>query len=110
MVFDFIVLALNAYKLLLGSNNSMTTTMGSSRLGKLLFADGLMYFIIALVGFHSPYENDLTWQFARFLSNLLATVFMLLNFNAIMSIIFNVPAAVFSTVCLFSSFMAFLSR
>ena len=34
----------------------------------------------------------------RFFSNLLAVVFILLNLNAIMSVIFNVPAAIFSTV------------
>ncbi|KAF8918614.1 hypothetical protein CPB85DRAFT_995468 [Mucidula mucida] len=79
MVFDFIVLALNAYKLL-RSNRDTGSAMGSSRLGKLLFADGLVYFIIA------------------FLSNLLATVFMLLDLNAVMSIIFNVPAAIFNTI------------
>ena len=33
-----------------------------------------------------------------FFSNLLAVVFILLNLNAIMSVIFNVPAAIFSTV------------
>ena len=33
-----------------------------------------------------------------FVANLLATVFMLMNLNAIMSVIFNVPAAVASTV------------
>lgn len=35
---------------------------------------------------------------SRFLANLLATVFMLLDLNQIMSVIFNVPAAVGSTV------------
>ena len=35
---------------------------------------------------------------SSFLANLLATVFMVLNLNAIMSVIFNVPAAIFSTV------------
>lgn len=33
-----------------------------------------------------------------FLANLLATIFMLLNLNAVMSIIANVPAAIASTV------------
>lgn len=42
-----------------------------------------------------------TYFFDSFLANLLATVFMLLNLNQIMSVIFNVPAAVFSTVCSF---------
>lgn len=35
---------------------------------------------------------------ASFVANLLATVFMVMNLNAIMSVIFNVPAAVASTV------------
>jgi len=35
---------------------------------------------------------------SSFLSNFIATVFMVLNLNQIMSIIFNVPAAVISTV------------
>ena len=34
-----------------------------------------------------------------FFSNLLAVVFIMLNLNAVMSVIFNVPAAIFSTVC-----------
>lgn len=34
----------------------------------------------------------------RFIVNLLATIFMSLNLNQIMSVIFNVPAAIFSTV------------
>lgn len=34
----------------------------------------------------------------RFVANLTATVFMLLNLNSIMSVIFNVPAAIASTV------------
>ena len=42
-----------------------------------------------------------TYRIDSFLANLLATVFMLLNLNQIMSVIFNVPAAVFSTVCSF---------
>lgn len=37
-------------------------------------------------------------SFHSFVANLLATVFMLMNLNAIMSVIFNVPAAVASTV------------
>ncbi|KAI0323705.1 hypothetical protein GY45DRAFT_1231594, partial [Cubamyces sp. BRFM 1775] len=51
---------------------------GREQLMMLLFKDGLVYFIIA------------------FLSNLLVTVFIMLNLNAIMSVIFNVPAAIFS--------------
>ncbi|GLB42278.1 hypothetical protein LshimejAT787_1102930 [Lyophyllum shimeji] len=78
MVFDLIVLVLNAYKLL--SINSKSSGFSSSRIARLIFGDGLIFFIIA------------------FLANLLATVFMVLSLNAIMSVIFNVPAAVASTI------------
>ncbi|ESK88353.1 hypothetical protein Moror_14786 [Moniliophthora roreri MCA 2997] len=79
MCFDLIVFLLNAYKLSLrrGNNNAM----GESRLGKMIFGDGLIYFFIA------------------FLANLIATVFMLLKLNPIMSVIFNVPAVIASTIC-----------
>ncbi|KAJ6557935.1 hypothetical protein B0H19DRAFT_1291226 [Mycena capillaripes] len=73
MTFDFIVLCLTAYKLLFPAG-------GKSRLVSLIFNDGLIYFVIA------------------FLSNLLATIFMLLNLNPVMSIIANVPAAIASTI------------
>ncbi|KAK0192707.1 hypothetical protein F5146DRAFT_1191529 [Armillaria mellea] len=75
MVFDFVILTLNTYKLVGRRGPS-----GGSQLTRLLFHDGLVYFIIA------------------FLSNLIATVFMCLNLNAIMSVIFNVPAAIGSTI------------
>ncbi|KAL0069242.1 hypothetical protein AAF712_003605 [Marasmius tenuissimus] len=54
--------------------------MGRSRLVVLIFGDGLIYFIIA------------------FFANLLATIFMLLNLNPVMSIIANVPAAIATTI------------
>ncbi|KAF8652393.1 hypothetical protein AX16_004421 [Volvariella volvacea WC 439] len=73
MAFDFIVLSLTAYKLLF-------PTTGRSRLVNLIFSDGLIYFAIA------------------FLANMIATIFMLLNLNPVMSIIANVPAAVASTI------------
>ncbi|KAJ7185814.1 hypothetical protein C8R46DRAFT_1158425 [Mycena filopes] len=73
MVFDFTVLTLTAYKLVF-------PTGGKSRLVNLIFNDGLIFFIIA------------------FLSNLIATIFMLLNLNAVMSIIANVPASIASTI------------
>ncbi|KAH8829306.1 hypothetical protein DL96DRAFT_1597609 [Flagelloscypha sp. PMI_526] len=73
MVFDFVVLCLTAYKLFLGSGQR-------SKLIELVFKDGLIYFVIA------------------FLGNMLATVFMLLNLNPVMSIIANVPAAIASTI------------
>ncbi|EAU89638.1 hypothetical protein CC1G_02527 [Coprinopsis cinerea okayama7 len=73
MSFDFLVLALTAFKLFTPSN-------GRSRLVELIFNDGLIYFLIA------------------FLANLLATIFMLLNLNPVMSIIANVPAAIACTI------------
>ncbi|KAH0580894.1 hypothetical protein J132_10763 [Termitomyces sp. J132] len=73
MVFDLIVLCLTGYKLLSGPGKS-------SRLVSLIFKDGLIYFAIA------------------FLANLIATIFMLLDLNAVMSIIANVPAAIASTI------------
>ncbi|KAJ7196531.1 hypothetical protein GGX14DRAFT_672829, partial [Mycena pura] len=73
MAFDFIVLSLTAWKLVF-------PTGGKSRLVSLIFTDGLIYFVIA------------------FLSNLLATIFMLLNLNAVMSIIANVPASIACTI------------
>ncbi|KAJ7060972.1 hypothetical protein C8F01DRAFT_1253447 [Mycena amicta] len=73
MCFDLIVFCLNAYKL--GVNRR-----GKSKLSKMIFKDGLMFFFIA------------------FLANLIATVFMFLNLNSIMSVVFNVPAAIASTI------------
>ncbi|KAL5522673.1 hypothetical protein ACEPAG_8691 [Sanghuangporus baumii] len=73
MCFDFLVLCLTAYKLLFPRSSR-------SRLVSLIFHDGLIFFIVA------------------FVANLIATVFMLLNLNAVMSIIFNVPAAIASTI------------
>lgn len=73
MCFDLVVLVLTASKLAFQRGQR-------SQLMKMLFRDGLIYFVIA------------------FLANLLATSFMLLNLNAIMSVIFNVPSAVASTI------------
>ncbi|KIK54882.1 hypothetical protein GYMLUDRAFT_48276 [Collybiopsis luxurians FD-317 M1] len=77
MCFDFVVLSLIAWKLVIKAPSSKT--VGQSKLVVLIFGDGLIYFIIA------------------FLANLLATVFMILNLNAVMSIVANVPAAIAST-------------
>ncbi|KAI6029629.1 hypothetical protein PISMIDRAFT_95634 [Pisolithus microcarpus 441] len=73
MAFDFLVLCLAGWKLAYPAG-------GRSKLVKLIFGDGLIYFVIA------------------FLSNLIATTFMLLNLNAVMSIIANVPAAIACTI------------
>ncbi|KAK7677696.1 hypothetical protein QCA50_015426 [Cerrena zonata] len=72
MCFDLSVLILSAVKIL--------SRRGRSQLVTLLFKDGLVYFIIA------------------FFSNFIATIFMCLNLNSIMSVIFNVPAAIASTI------------
>ncbi|TFK26090.1 hypothetical protein FA15DRAFT_667769 [Coprinopsis marcescibilis] len=73
MSFDFLVLCLTAYKL-------FNPASGRSRLVELIFNDGLIYFLVA------------------FLANLVATVFMLLNLNPVMSIMANVPAAIAATI------------
>ncbi|KIJ62163.1 hypothetical protein HYDPIDRAFT_136711 [Hydnomerulius pinastri MD-312] len=79
MCFDFVVLCLSAYRL--AWTPRRTGTNGTqSKLVRMIFADGLVYFFIA------------------FLANLIATIFMIMNLNAIMSIIFNVPAAIASTI------------
>lgn len=44
------------------------------------------------------HSSQLTVCALSFLANLLATVFMVLNLNPVMSIIFNVPAAIASTI------------
>ncbi|PSR72187.1 hypothetical protein PHLCEN_2v11944 [Hermanssonia centrifuga] len=75
MCFDLTVLVLTGIKLALPTKSSER-----SKLVTLIFGDGLIFFIIA------------------FLANLLATIFMLLNLNAVMSIIANVPAAIASTI------------
>jgi len=81
MCFDLIVLLLSMYKLIdLYKLNKKAQFWGGSRLTHLIFEDGLIFFVIA------------------FLANLTATVFMLVNLNSIMSVIFNVPAAVASTI------------
>ncbi|KZP33769.1 hypothetical protein FIBSPDRAFT_720172 [Athelia psychrophila] len=73
MLFDLVVLCLTGWKLLFPANSR-------SRLVTLIFTDGLIFFFIA------------------FLSNLLATIFMLMDLNGVMSIIANVPAAIASTI------------
>ncbi|KAF7351390.1 hypothetical protein MSAN_01570700 [Mycena sanguinolenta] len=73
MVFDLLVFILNAYKL-------GVKRRSASKLSKMIFKDGLIYFFVA------------------FFFNLIATVFMFLNLNSVMVIIFNVPAAIASTI------------
>ncbi|KAF8652372.1 hypothetical protein AX16_004400 [Volvariella volvacea WC 439] len=80
MCLDFIVLMLSAFKLLGLDSKDGGPRLASSVVGNMVFRDGLIFFLIA------------------FLANMIATIFMLMNLNPIMSIIFNVPAAVFSTI------------
>ncbi|KAL0959635.1 hypothetical protein HGRIS_011337 [Hohenbuehelia grisea] len=82
MAFDLIVLLLSGYKLLHNTQigTIRTSLTSTSELGKMIFTDGLIYFFIA------------------FVANLLASTFMILNLNPIMNVIFNVPAAVASTI------------
>ncbi|KII86860.1 hypothetical protein PLICRDRAFT_43536 [Plicaturopsis crispa FD-325 SS-3] len=77
MAFDGIVLTLNTFKLAMTGTSARG---GGSRLGRMIFADGLIFFLIA------------------FLANTIATVFMVLNLNSVMSVMFNVPAVVASTI------------
>jgi hypothetical protein len=90
MAFDFTVLCLTGWKLAFPAN-------GRSKLIKLIFGDGLIYFAIAYVD--CVLRLRLFNRYPRFLANLMATIFMLVNLNAVLSIIANVPAAIASTVC-----------
>ncbi|OSC97780.1 hypothetical protein PYCCODRAFT_1471562 [Trametes coccinea BRFM310] len=76
MCFDFFVLVMAGYKLGITS----VQTKNRSRIVRLIFHDGLIYFIVA------------------FVSNAIATSFMMANLNPVMSIIANVPAAIASTI------------
>jgi hypothetical protein len=80
MAFDLLVMLLAAYKLLMGVSGVSGIGRGRGRLVNMLFADGLVYFFIA------------------FAANTIATVFMLLGLNPVMSVIFNVPSAIASTI------------
>lgn len=79
MCFDLIVFLLNVYKL--SRRKGHSNAIGDSRLGRMIFGDGLIYFFVA------------------FLANVIATVFMLMKLNSIMTIVFNVPAVIASTIC-----------
>ncbi|CAL1698259.1 unnamed protein product [Somion occarium] len=70
--FDLLVLSLTAWKLLLNKQRR-------SQIVKLMFNDGLIYFV------------------ACFVVNVPAMVLMALNLNAIMGAIFNLPAATIAT-------------
>lgn len=74
MAFDFTVLAVSTAGLLRSGGRQ------GSDLWKLLFRDGIVYFLVAFIG------------------NAVAAVFTILHLNAVMDILFTVPAAVFSTI------------
>jgi hypothetical protein len=97
MCFDLLILSLTTYKLI--NRLSGNDIMGRSKLAQIIFRDGLIYFVIAYVfTLHSRRVQQLSNLHFRFVANLLATVFMVLNLNSIISIIFNVPAALGCTV------------
>lgn len=96
MVFDLLVIALNVYKLL-GIGVGPPRVFGTARLRKLIVNDGLIYFFIACVFF--VFCGLVFFKHRRsFAVNLTATIFLLVKLNPIMNVIFNIPAAVFSTV------------
>ncbi|KAG8691792.1 hypothetical protein FRC11_009557 [Ceratobasidium sp. 423] len=74
MAFDLSVLVVSTAGLLRSGG------WGGSDLWKLLFRDGIVYFVVAFVG------------------NAIAAVFTILHLNAAMDIMFTVPAAVFSAI------------
>ena len=95
IIFDLFILLLSLCKLFLGVKDSRFQLM------TLLFKDGLVYFIayvfsLAWLSCVRYAQSPLTGHVHthRFFSNLLAVE----NLNAIMSVIFNVLAAIFSTV------------
>jgi hypothetical protein len=105
MCFDLVVLLLNTYKLIqLNAHAPVSEMFGQSRLTHMMWSDGLIYFFIAYV-LISVIQcwTQLMFILSSFLANLLATIFMILNLNSIMNVIFNVPAAIVSTVCLVPS-------
>ncbi|KAF8838785.1 hypothetical protein BDN67DRAFT_906753 [Paxillus ammoniavirescens] len=79
MCFDFVVLCLTAYKLAWNPRRTGSSAL-HTKLVRMIFTDGLVYFIIA------------------FLANLTAAIFMILDLNAVMSVFFNPPAAIAATI------------
>lgn len=73
MCFDAVVTALTVYRLVFNARSQ-------SSIVKRIWRDGVFYFIVAL------------------LCNILATVLILLQLNAVMSVIMDVPSAVASTI------------
>ncbi|KAF8302625.1 hypothetical protein DL93DRAFT_465819 [Clavulina sp. PMI_390] len=80
MSFDLIVLILTTAGLVLSP--------GRSSLWQLLFRQGIVYFLVA------------------FLCNMIPAIFLLLNLNAIMNIMFTIPAATFTSFVACRSFVS----
>ena len=71
-----------------------------TKLMNLLFTDGLVYFGFACVTVHlfSMRRTGANVERVRFVVNLPATVFMFMNLNPFMSVLFGFPTTVVSTV------------
>ena len=71
-----------------------------TKLMNLLFTDGLVYFGFACVTVHSFSMRRMGADVGRvsFVVNLPATVFMFMNLNPFMSVLFGFPTTVVSTV------------
>jgi hypothetical protein len=92
MGFDAIVLALTAFKL------SRDGPIGQrSRLVGLIFSDGVSV-LCSLIVMCETDSSQLIYFIIAFGANVIATIFMLLDLNPVMSIIFNVPSAIASTI------------
>ncbi|KAF8302623.1 hypothetical protein DL93DRAFT_2102570 [Clavulina sp. PMI_390] len=83
MSFDLIVLVLTTVGLVMSP--------GRSSLWQLLFRQGIVYFFVA------------------FLCNMICAIFLLLNLNAIMNIMFTIPAATFTAIVACRSFVSLTS-
>ena len=95
MAFDLFVLILTGYKLAFPISSGRASSR--STLVKMIFGDGLIFFIVAFLAnmiATVSHSIDLTISTTSYLFQ----IFMLLNLNAVMSIIFNVPAAIASTI------------
>lgn len=98
MCFDLIVLLLTTYKLFVLKSKNLT---GQSRITQVIFVDGLMFFIVASVAlfFFTFRQCLISFHRLSFLVNLMAVIFIILDLNSLMSVMFTLPAAVFSSVC-----------
>lgn len=79
MSFDLVIMVLNVWRLAFGGSGTSAMRKHSG-VAQMIFGDGVIYFFIA------------------FLGSFVATVFMLLDLNALMNVIFNVPAVIAATI------------